>query len=60
MDLIRKYEIPEKDIKIEQIQNLKETNFDYTFKVLLIGDSNVGKSSLIIKSVKRIYINNRL
>ena len=48
MDLIRKYEIPEKDIKIEQIQNLKETNFDYTFKVLLIGDSNVGKSSLIL------------
>ena len=55
MDLIRKYEIPEKDIKIEQIQNLKETNFDYTFKILLIGDSNVGKSSLIIKSVKNLF-----
>ena len=56
MDLIRKYEIPEKDIKIEQIQNLKETNFDYTFKILLIGDSNVGKSSLILKSVKNKFI----
>ena len=56
MDLIRKYEIPEKDIKIEQIQNIKETNFDYTFKILLIGDSNVGKSSLILKSVKNIFI----
>ena len=48
MDLIRKYEISEKYIKIEQIQNIKETNFDYTFKILLIGDSNVGKSSLIL------------
>ena len=55
MDLIRKYEIPEKDIKIEQIQNIKETNFDYIFKILLIGDSNVGKSSLIIKSVKNLF-----
>ena len=56
MDLIRKYEIPEKDIKIEQIQNIKETNFDYIFKILLIGDSNVGKSSLILKSVKNKFI----
>ena len=56
MDLIRKYEIPEKDINIEEIHNIKENNFDYTFKILLIGDSNVGKSSLILKSVKNKFI----
>ena len=58
MNLIRNYEISS-DIKIEQLSDInknKSLNFDYTFKILLIGDSNVGKSSLILKSVKNKFI----
>ena len=58
MNLIRNYEISS-DIKIEQLSDInknKSLNFDYTFKILLIGDSGVGKSSLLIKGVKNIFL----
>ena len=58
MNLIRNYEISS-DIKIEQLSDInknKSINFDYTFKILLIGDSGVGKSSLLIKGVKNIFL----
>ncbi len=35
--------------KTKSIKNVKSKQFDYTFKIVLIGDSGVGKSCILLR-----------
>ena len=46
--------------KLQNYEILPEetTNFDFNYKIILIGDSSVGKSCLTIRATKDSYLNN--
>ena len=43
---------------IYKILTEETTNFDFNYKIILIGDSSVGKSCLTIRETKNSYLNN--
>ena len=45
-------------IPIYEILPVETTNFDFNYKIILIGDSSVGKSCLTIRATKDSYLNN--
>ena len=45
-------------LPIYEILPEETTNFDFNYKIILIGDSNVGKSCLTIRATKDSYLNN--
>ena len=44
--------------EIEVIDNIKGNNFDFNFKIIVIGNSDVGKSCLTLKATKDIFQEN--
>jgi small GTP-binding protein len=48
----KNYEIPEYEILSQEINE-----FDYSYKIIIIGDSSVGKSCLTIRAAQNIFLN---
>ena len=44
--------------EIEVLDNIKGDNFDFNFKIIVIGNSGVGKSCLTLKATKDIFQEN--
>ena len=44
--------------EIEVLDNIKGDNFDFNFKIIVIGNSGVGKSCLTLKATKDIFQDN--